>query len=110
MAVIGPGFFAASFAVAFDLPDFSFALSWASDGPTPTRPAARARASMIRSVRIYRPPVDERESQAAGRVERVAGVEQQVGDLARLDRTVSLPQPEDRGGPGGECFEGREPR
>src|SRR4051812_30225716 len=103
MAVTAPDFFAASFAGALAFAFVSLA-SWAADGPRRSRPAARARASTIRLVRIDRPPVDEREPQPARRVERIAGVEQKIGGLARLDGTVRFIQPEERRGPFRECF------
>src|SRR5882672_9831471 len=46
------------------------------------------------SMRIAGPPVDERAAQPAGRVERVAGEEEQVGRLARFDGAMTYVQPQ----------------
>src|SRR5438067_13728037 len=91
MAVTGADL-AAALAFSAFASDFlaSFA-SWAAVGQArPNSPAASARARRVRSVLIRRPPVNEREPQATGGVERVAGEEHQVGRLARLDGAVRI--------------------
>src|SRR5258708_3058640 len=57
------------------------------------------------SVFIDSPPFDEHLAQLAAGVERVAGEDQQIGGLARLQAAVCLVESEQGGRPGGQGFE-----